>query len=121
MAIFYHYRHLLDVLNRGKADTLPHSSASSKSIPNPKSASEHTADIEVISQLSTAPSIDQQDYSSARLEDYLADPVNPNPTCTWQTIEESLEGIKAILNTHLEAFHATIEEWEGWGVGDLPS
>jgi hypothetical protein len=102
------------------ADSLLRSSTPSKAKSNSKYESKYKLKFNQFmvpkndSQGSLTPAmIDQQERSNQPLTNYAADPVNPNPSYTHHTIEQSVKTHTVINKAYLDDFDAKMAKWDG--------
>jgi hypothetical protein len=95
------------------ANDLLLSSKPSKAKSRSKSKSDSAASSKDNSQKSDTSSVDQPDYSSQRIADYVSDPVDPNHEYTYYTVEESVMSHTIDAAAFLDAFDATMANLEG--------
>ncbi|KAI9648136.1 hypothetical protein NHQ30_002768 [Ciborinia camelliae] len=50
---------------------------------------------------------EEQDYSSERASEYVADPINPNPGYEYWSAEENVNAHRADMRLYLESYDAT--------------
>ncbi|KAB8304330.1 hypothetical protein EYC80_003740 [Monilinia laxa] len=50
---------------------------------------------------------EEPDYSSERVAEYVADPINPNPGYEYWSVEESMDAHRANMRMYLESYDVT--------------